>query len=435
MRWEILLERRTKNRLNADITQRKLRTIAKAAESNPSLGFEGHTSKLREPRRGLDGTEEVYVYATRIVVANNHAVDHEDADSTFRQVILPAIQKQAETDGWGLKSDEEIVAVKTISGLTGNSTYDVPATVLSETNDFRPPFELPVLDGNAHDQFFFGVYEREAHIRMIHDSIRAYVNSGGEQRSHILLEGRPACCKTILFERLKLFYEHNGPPGIERVAFIDGPTMSKAGLENWMMQMAVSGKLPEIVCVEEIEKQNMDNLLTLLSVMGSGYIMKTNARIGRLKELAKCVIWATCNDKQLLRKFRDGALWSRFTHKLHCRRPSKELMTKIVHDKVAKMGGDPRWADAVIQFCYEDVKARIGIAIVDPRAILGLLDGGDRLLDGSYQEDYLATLSSEDGEDFDGDTPIDGAIGKLPSSLSLRLDGGGVLDGSNTLPS
>lgn len=161
-----------------------------------------------------------------------------------------------------------------------------------------------------------------------------------------------------------------------------------------MLELAVTNKLPEIICIEEIEKQHMDNLLTLLSVMGSGYIMKTNARIGRMKQLAKCVIWATCNDKQLLKNFRDGALWSRFTHKLHCRRPSRELMTRIIKDKVANTNGDPRWADAAIDFAYDGMASAVGQSIVDPRAILGLLDGADRLLDGSYQADYLATYSN-----------------------------------------
>lgn len=402
MRWEIHLERKTKNRLNADITQRKLRALAKLAEQNESLGFEGQVTKLREPRRIIekDSQEEVYVYNAKIIVQNATASeDPAAADAHFKRHVLEALHKQAEQDGW-LLTTKDIVAVRSVPGLSGN-VYETPISVFNEDAEPRPPMELPELDKHAYKQFFNGVYEREAHIRMIHDSMTAYVRSGGEQRSHVLLEGRPACCKTILLEKFKDFYEHDAPEGIERVAFIDGPTMSKAGLENWLMQMAIAGKLPEIVCVEEIEKQNMDNLLTLLSVMGSGYIMKTNARIGRMKHLARCVVWATCNDKNLLRKFRDGALWSRFTHKLHCKRPSRELMSKIILDKISKTNGDARWGHAVIKFAYDDVVKVTGKPIVDPRAILGLLDGGDRLLDGSYQKDYLETLSSETDDDED----------------------------------
>ncbi|MDB5342483.1 MAG: hypothetical protein JWP89_860 [Schlesneria sp.] len=393
MRWEILLQRQTKNRLNSEITQRKLRTLAGLAEQNPTLGFEGSVSKMREPQRGVDAesSEEVYIYKSRIVVTNAQASDPATADASFRRHVLESIQKQAAVDGWTIRADG-IVATHQISGVTG-SEVDIPLTALMDEGIARPAFNLPELHDDANRRFFAGVYEREPHIRMIHDAMRAYVRSGGEQRSHVLLEGKPACAKTILFERFKKFYEQDAPDGIERVAFIDGPTMSKAGLENWLLELAVANKLPEVICIEEIEKQHMDNLLTLLSVMGSGYIMKTNARIGRMKQLAKCVIWATCNDKQLLKDFRDGALWSRFTHKLHCRRPSRELMTRIIRDKVANTNGDPRWAEAAIEFAYDGMTAAVGQPMLDPRAILGLLDGAERLLDGSYQADYLATFS------------------------------------------
>lgn len=398
MRWEITLERRTKNRLNPDITQRKLRSLAKLAEQDPSLGFTGAISKMKSPQKVIDEStqEKLYVYLSRITVSNDTtSTDHKSVDLTFRLHILPDIQRQASIDGWTIHSGriEQIESVQTSAGVT----FGVPIDSFDEETEPRKMFTLPDLDGEALKSFFAGVYEREAHIRMIHDSMKMYIRSDGERRSHVLLEGEPASCKTTLLERFKQFYESDIEDETERVAFIDGPTMSKAGLENWMMQMAVSGKLPEIVCVEEIEKQNMDNLLTLLSVMGSGYIMKTNARIGRLKQLAKCVIWATCNDKQLLRSFRNGALWSRFTHKLHCKRPSRELMQKILHDEVTKCNGNPSWVTAIMDFAYEGMVAATGRPMIDPRAVLGLLDGGDRLLDGSYQRDYLLTLSGENG--------------------------------------
>ncbi len=421
MRWEILLERRTKNRLNPEITQRKLRSIAKLAEDKPSLKCDGHVSKLREPKKIIDQEthEELYLYSARIVVQSTLMAPAADVDESFRRHLFEPIKGYAKSEGWDVLSDLS-VTTDSISGIVNQNLYSHQVADYSESEAQREMFELPKLDDNAYEQFFNGVYEREAHIRMIHDSMLAYARSNGEQRSHILLEGRPACCKTILFERFKAFYENDAPEGVERVAFIDGPTMSKAGLENWMLTAAMSNKLPEVICVEEIEKQNMDNLLTLLSVMGSGYIMKTNAKIGRMKKMAKCVIWATCNDKQLLRKFRDGALWSRFIHKFHCRRPGRELMSRIVHDKVLKTNGDPRWADAAINFCYDDVIKITGKPIVDPRAIIGLLDGGDRLLDGSYQLDYIETLSRED--DVNEDEQDEPAISALAKEQQISSD-------------
>jgi hypothetical protein len=54
--------------------------------------------------------------------------------------------------------------------------------------------------------------------------------------------------------------------------------------------------------IEELEKQNEKVLLPLISVMGSGYLVKTNARIGRRVEQTQVVCWGTCNDAMRLRR-------------------------------------------------------------------------------------------------------------------------------------
>lgn len=81
------------------------------------------------------------------------------------------------------------------------------------------------------------------------------------------------------------------------MTFVDATTASKAGLENWLLDKAETGTLAEIIVLEEIEKQPLDNLLTLVSLMGSGYVAKLNARVGHRKELANVLVWATCNDE------------------------------------------------------------------------------------------------------------------------------------------
>src|SRR5262249_23941943 len=109
----------------------------------------------------------------------------------------------------------------------------------------------------------------------------------------------------------------------------------------------------------EIEKQPLDNLLTLVSLMGSGYIAKLNCRVGHRKELAHCLVWATCNDEEVVRRFRKGVLWSRFAHKPHCTRPSRELMRKILLDQPEKLGGNPAWVDAALAFACELVPTQL----------------------------------------------------------------------------
>jgi hypothetical protein len=131
-------------------------------------------------------------------------------------------------------------------------------------------------------------YERNEHIRLAHDAVVNHVttltawrkdNSVEVARSHILLKGKPAGAKTTLFERFKKWYEA-ASPGAERVTFVDMQTATKAGVENWLLDKAEQGELADIVVFEELEKlQPLDNLLPLVSLMGSGYISKLNARI------------------------------------------------------------------------------------------------------------------------------------------------------------
>ena len=246
--WKIRLERRTTNRLNHDTLRRKLHTMAQLAEKNSSLGFFAKVESVNRPMQIIDDDSkaEQYKYSASIEVWNSQNTDPDAVEALFRKYVLEPVQKQAASDRWTVVSGP-IVATKSIPGISGNGTsFEVPVTALVVEDEPRQMFELPDLDDNAYRKFFDGVYEREAHIRMIHDSMKAYARSGGEQRSHVLLVGQPACCKTVLLERFKVFYEQGSNTDVERVAVIDGPTMSKAGLENWMMELAVEGKLPDL---------------------------------------------------------------------------------------------------------------------------------------------------------------------------------------------
>jgi hypothetical protein len=271
----------------------------------------------------------------------------------------------------------------------------------------RPDFVVPALTKDALASYFTGLYERDEHIRIIHDAVTNHVatlsawrrdNTVEVARSHILLKGKPAGAKTLLFERFKRWFEE-ASPGAERVTFVDMQTATRAGLENWLLDRAEAADLANIIVLEELEKlQPLDNLLPLVSLMGSGYIAKLNARIGRRHELANVLVWATCNDEAVVRRWRNGAIWSRFAKKLHCPRPSRELMKQILLDTVERIGGNPEWVDRAMEFAYEVMPQVVGHPMDDPREIKGLLDGRDRLLDGSYQLDLLAILKAEKDE-------------------------------------
>lgn len=392
MRWNLVMERTSVNRLNPENARRKIRRIAAAAQRNKSLGFVAVAGQLKEPERVVDPNtnSEAYKYRVRLRIEKDAVRNPETAARQFEHVV-GVVARCANAHGWRLQPQDEV------------EVSSEPVRLNAPVEESRPEFVVPVLTQDVLDTAFKGVYERDSHIRLIHDSVKAYfwsksVNKSDPSvevsRSHVLLKGKPAGCKTTLFERFKAWYELSGE--CERVLFVDAHTMTKAGLENYLLQKAADGSLPEIIVLEEIEKQDPQNLLALVSVMGSGYISKMNARIGLQKELANVLVWATCNDEQIIKSFRNGVLWSRFAHKLHCSRPSQDLMRKILLDKIQAMGGNPAWAEAAMEFAYgEQYKKCRRHPMDDPREIKGLLDGQDRLLDNSYQKDLLEVILAE----------------------------------------
>jgi hypothetical protein len=329
MNWTVDLERQARIKLNAEKVRKTLAHIASAAERHQKLGFTGEVIEVAEPE------------------------------------VIGILTRCAERKEWRVVGHD---------GSTPVEPHDAAPAPTA-----RPPFRLPELTAEAFD----GIYERDAHIRLIHDSMLTYVSTTGQKASHILLYGDPGSAKRSLFQRFKELYEKDGD--VERVVFIDTHTMTKAGLEDWLLQRAADKSLPEVLVLEELEKQDARILLPLISVMASGCIRKTNARVGRKVQETKVAVWGTCNNENLLRRFHDGALWSRFTHKLRCVRPSRELLREILLREVAERpDGNPAWADEALRFGWDVLKTN------DPREIIGLLDGRDRLLTGAYQSDYLA---------------------------------------------
>jgi hypothetical protein len=64
----------------------------------------------------------------------------------------------------------------------------------SSAGGFRgppPPFDPPPLTAEVLRTHFRGIYERDAHIRLIHDSVRAFARTLKLARGHVLLKGKP----------------------------------------------------------------------------------------------------------------------------------------------------------------------------------------------------------------------------------------------------
>ena len=394
MKFDIILEKQSVHRINGEINRRKLKQIASVGCRNQQYGFSSKLVDFGEPEHIFDECgQERYRYFAKIRLSEGQARSEDVAVKRYKK-ILENIARAALSHGWQIVGEK----VRTATVTQGNRLglfQDHLAKGSSHQDEAPepesiPPFRVPRLTPEIMEKAFQGLWERESHIRVIQASVERFVDSCKTQPSHVLLYGHPAAAKTTLFKKFKEFYEYDGH---ERVAHIDAPTMTKAGFETWLLSRAKNNNLPEIVLVEEIEKVQPENLLCLLSVMASGYIQRTNARIGKVDGQMPILVWATCNDEELLKKFARGALWSRFTHKLPCARPSRELMWKILLREVEKIpGGKPEWAEKALFFGWDNLGMR------DPRAICGLLDGRDRLITGEYQEDMRAILKAFEKE-------------------------------------
>lgn len=381
--WDLLLERQSVNHLREKVCKRQLQAIRGTVERNQSYGLRALLGKLHEPK-------EIYVaqpatpenkrllYQVKLRVMKP-ATRSEEAAQRYFEAMLTCLARTAQSRGWRVVNPENGQEVQQVESGTGLiATAPGAGWVAMPTPADRIPFDPPVLNEEAKASFMKGIYDRDDQLAIIDRGMRSSV-ANPEEPSHFLLYGPPAGAKTRVFKALKGFYEQDR---MERVVILDATTLTKAGLERWLLNRAEAKMLPELLVLEEIEKHKTENLLCLLSVMASGEVSRTNAPEGQRQERARVVIGATCNDEETLKRFHRGALWSRFTHKLYCPRPDRERMRLILLDKIAARHGDPLWADVVLNYAYDEV------ANDDPRFITGLLDGAESLLDGSYLDKH-----------------------------------------------
>jgi hypothetical protein len=379
-RFDMTIEKTTTKRLPTGRAKRQLRQIADVAERNRQAGFTARLGRLKDP---VETPEGGWLY--RVLLRLERESRKEDAGEKWFKHVAELVRRRASGYGW-----KAVVPAPTVTATPKMSRESMPV---------KSPFVVPLLTDDVLQTVFAGIYDREPQIRIIHDATRAFVKSLRLHeadpsveicRSHVLLKGKPAGCKTILFERFQRWY------GPDRITVVDMQAASRAGLENWLLDRAEAGTLADIVFLEEIEKAKpLDNLLPLVSMMGSGYIAKLNARVGLRRQLANILVFATCNNEHVIRTWNDGVLWSRFAHQVHCSRPSRHLMQRILSDKVASRRGNLLWVDKVLELAYDLYPQATGEVLDDPRAVVGLLDGEDRLLNGSYQRDKLAILRAE----------------------------------------
>lgn len=396
LKFPVTVERVTKKALNKDSLKEQLKFMADAAKRNSQSNWETSipTKLICEVDKGEGDNREVK-YSAVIYVCKDRYKDEEAVRRRFVKV-LDVMKRAANRKGWNVISDEplkmkpngEYVVVNGVGEETGDPAPRMletimPAQARTKTLETHVPedFELPELTEEVMATRFGHIYDREPHIRLIYDNLNTAVKSKFKKRNHILLKGKPACAKTVLFLS---FIDWLGDDLIEAV---DASTMTKAGLERLLLEKSHAGTLKPILILEEIEKCHPENLSCLIQVMdGRGRIQRVNAntvRDGNGEAAAEIILWGTCNNEDQLLKFHSGAIHSRFGVQPECDRPDRTLMERILQDEVRDLKGDVAWVEPVLDFCFGELaqNPKFVEKYNDPRFAKSLLASGKRLLD------------------------------------------------------
>jgi Cdc6-like AAA superfamily ATPase len=230
-------------------------------------------------------------------------------------------------------------------------------------------------------KFFENIYARDPQIALVLSAVDAAVKSNFQNRFHAVLYGPPACGKTQILNCVADMV------GEESVLRFDCTSTTKAGAEKILLEAA---EVPPVMICEEIEKTDEASLRWLLGLLDHrAEIRKTNYRVGTLQRKVHVLTLATVNDIALFESVMDGALASRFSHKIYCPRPDKTVLRRILEREIAatdedgKPLGKHEWIEPAIDYVVDREKSN------DPRRVITVcLSGGDKLLTGEYQK-YL----------------------------------------------
>lgn len=256
----------------------------------------------------------------------------------------------------------------------------VPATVAS-----IPDVPAPIGNVNLkhHKQYFEHLYGLDPQISIVLSALQVAKDTDYKKRYHSVLWGKPGCGKSEILHGIKKM------AGEGNVIEFDGTQTTAAGAIRMLVDAPV---IPPVLIIEEIEKVPDAPFLWLLSALdGRTEIRKTTIR-GTIQRKVPFVCVATVNDLELFESRHDGAMASRFSHKVYCPRPNKETLRRILTREIESMDGNMDWIDPALEYCVHVENN------TDPRRVIAVcLTGRDDLLTGKFQKN-LAACQPKGGE-------------------------------------
>jgi ATPase family associated with various cellular activities (AAA) len=279
-----------------------------------------------------------------------------------------------------------------ISHLDG-AEYEPPTSAdgpLTTTKDMigYADCEIPESWFGAFDH----LYGLDSHIARILSALQAGIMSNWTNRYHCALQGPPGCGKSDICRTIKSIL------GEDAVMEFDATATTAAGAIQELSEREI---LPRVLIVEEIEKADPKSLSFLLALCDlRGEIRKITAR-SNIQRDTKVFVIATVNNVPLFDSLQANALSSRFANKINFRRPSRDMLIKILTREISKVDGNLDWIEPALNYCETRPEP-----IVDPRIVTALcLCGREKWLDGSFAK-MMADTEPETGPFEDLASPI-----------------------------